>query len=502
MGKRKITDQPTLSFKKARVDPVHPQNTIRLDVAQHYTADEHDHFDTLKTDTLKRAVRKQATRIRDFDDSHITAEQELVRGELLEATSARLVTGEAGCGKTFVQISLIKQLKQRNHNVHRIGPTHGSIANLPEDSTTYQTFFAMPPSIDYLDPAKKSTHVKDMKSAALRQGFIQRAKHRQEQSTLIIEEAGMISCEVIELIFAALEAVAPNKFRVFLFFDILQLAPVGGQLLVESQLIQDTPALVLRTNMRQTGDEGDFLDLLRSIAKNKMDESHYAMLKSRRATKSSQLPLRRLCARNVTVDSHNLAHLNSLKEDVYTFCALDLAVKKIPDYEMARSSRWLSWGVGAKVVFESTPLHEVGLYNGITGTVTGTVKTDTELILPIIYIDKYDIQVVVHPWTEEIMTEASGTTAPTVQARRTQFPFSIAEATTVHKVQGQTLHVPVEVDLKDMTSPGQIYTALSRLTKLEHLTIKNLPFDRFGGGMDGLRVSENALRWCKGVGLG
>ena len=501
MGKRKVVTQPTLSFKKARLDPIHPQETIRLDMEEHYTADEHPYFDTLKTDVLKKAVRKQATKIRDFDDSNITAEQSLVREELLNATTARLVTGEAGCGKTFVQISLIKQLKQAKHNVHRIGPTHGSIANLPEDSTTYQTFFAMPPSIDYLDPALRSNHIKDMKSAALRQPFIQRAKHRPEQSTLIIEEAGMISCEVIELIFAALEAVAPAKFRVFLFFDILQLAPVGGKLLIESQLVQDTTTLVLRTNMRQTGDEGDFLDLLRTIAKNQMDESHYAILKSRRATKSSR-PLRRLCARNITVDAHNLAHLNSLQEGVYTFCALDQAVKKMPDYELARSPRWLSWGVGAKVVFESTPLHEVGLYNGITGTVTGTVKTDTELVLPIIYIDKYDISVVVHPWTEEIMTEASGTTAPTVQARRTQFPFSIAEATTVHKVQGQTLHVPVEVDLKDMTSPGQIYTALSRLTKLENLTIKNLPFDRYGGGMDGLRVSENALAWCKGVGLG
>ena len=132
-------------------------------------------------------------------------------------------------------------------------------------------------------------------------------------------------------------------------------------------------------------------------------------------------------------------------------------------------------GIGAKVVFESTPLHEVGLYNGITGTITDVVTTDTDLILPIIYITKYDLKVVVHPYTEEIMTEASGTTAPTVQAHRTQFPFSIAEATTVHKVQGQTLDVAVEVDLKDMTSSGQIYTALSRLTKFENLTIKNLP---------------------------
>jgi len=505
MPKRKNTDQPTLSFKKANPEIALPDNTERLDVLNDYHTDDHAFYDTLEPEALKKAVKKRAVKISNFDDSSITAEQLAVRDELMQSTSSRLVTGEAGCGKTFVQMSLIKNLKEAKANVHRIGPTHGSIANLPNDSSTYQTFFAMPPSTDYLNTALRSKHVKDMKSAALRQGFIQRAKHRQEQSTLIIEEAGMISAEVIELIFDALESIAAGKFRVFLFFDILQLVPVDGDLLIESDKVKAIPALVLRTNMRQTGDEGEFLDLLRNIAKNRMDEYHYQMLKSRVVKKmhaSSSKPTRRLCARNVTVNSHNLAHLNGLEQKpVYTFHALDLAVKKMPDYNLARSPKTLSWGVGAKVVFESTPLHEVGLYNGITGTITDVVTTDTDLILPIIYITKYDLKVVVHPYTEEIMTEASGTTAPTVQAHRTQFPFSIAEATTVHKVQGQTLDVAVEVDLKDMTSSGQIYTALSRLTKFENLTIKNLPADRYGGGMDGLRVSQAALDWCQTVGI-
>lgn len=505
MPKRKSADQPTLSFKKAKIDTPLPDNTERIDILKDYHAEDHPFYDTLEPESLKKAVKKRAVKISNFDDSNITDEQSTVLDELMLATSSRLVTGEAGCGKTFVQMSLIKHLKEAQANVHRIGPTHGSIANLPNDSSTYQTFFAMPPATDYLNTALRSKHVKDMKSAALRQGFIQRAKHRQGQSTLIIEEAGMISAEVIELIFDTLESIAAGKFRVFLFFDILQLVPVDGALLIESDVVKAIPALVLRTNMRQTGDEGDFLDLLRNIAKNCMDESHYEMLKSR-VVKSvdakSNKPARRLCARNVTVTMHNLAHLNGLeKKPIYTFHALDLAVKKIPDYDLARSPKTLSWGIGAKVVFESTPLHEVGLYNGITGTITDMVKTDTELVLPIIYITKYDIKVVVHPYTEEIMTEASGTTAPTVQAHRTQFPFSIAEATTVHKVQGQTLDVPVEVDLKDMTSSGQIYTALSRLTKFENLTIRNLPPNRFGGGMDGLRVSQAALDWCKTAGV-
>jgi len=500
--KRKST-QPIIldKLKRVKADPTHPNDAIHLNVESEYSADNHPFFDTKWTDKLKMEIRKRAIDIKKFDDSKLTMEQTNVRDGLLDAASTCIVTGEAGSGKTYVQMSLIKRLKENKENVFRIGPTHGSVANLPNDSCTYQTFFSMPPKHNYLDHELSTHHVKEMRSAAMRQPFIQRAKHRQEISTLIIEEAGMISCEVIDLIFSVLDVIAPNRFRVFLFFDILQLAPVEGNSIIESDNVKHAQTFVLRTNMRQTGDEEDFLDLLRATAKNNIDDSHYVMLQSRRVGPYSQVATRKLCARNTTVDAHNLAHLNSLTEDVYTYRALDIAIKKMPDYGLARSTRWVSWGIGAKIVFESTPLHEVGLYNGVTGTIIDTVATDTDMILPVVCVDKYDMKIVVHPYTEEILTEVSGATAPTVQAHRTQFPFSIADATTVHKVQGLTLDCPVEIDFKDMTSPGQIYTALSRLTRLEYLTIKNLPPNKFNGGMEGLRVSDSAKEWCEKVGL-
>lgn len=495
--------QPVIweKLKKVKSDPVHPADSIHLNVEADYTADEHKYFDTKSPEKLKLRIRKHAVDIKKFDDTNLTKEQEQVRDALIDSSAMCIVTGEAGSGKTYVQMSLIKRLKENRENVFRIGPTHGSVANLPNDSCTYQTFFSMPPKNNYLDPDQKQHHIKEMKSAAMRQPFIQRAKHREEQSTLIIEEAGMMSREVVELILTVLEQIASNRFRVFLFFDILQLAPVEGDSIISSGKIEYATTFVLKTNMRQTKNEEDFLDLLRATAKNKLDDVYYTILKSRRVGTYSQLPTRKLCARNSTVDAHNLAHLNSLSDDIFTYRSLDIAIKKMPDYGLARAHRYLSWGIGAKIVFESTPLHEVGLYNGITGTVIDTVAIDTDMILPVVHIHKYDIDIVVHPYTEDILTEVSGATAPTVQAQRTQFPFSIAEATTVHKVQGLTLDCPVEIDFKDMTSPGQIYTALSRLTKLEYLTIKNLPPNKFDGGIEGLRVCELALSWCQRVGL-
>jgi hypothetical protein len=419
-----------------------------------------------------------------------------------------LVTGEAGTGKTFTQLSLIKKLKTLNQNVFRIGPTHASIANLVDDSQTYQTFFAMPPTIDYLIPEDRKKHVKDMVSACGRQNFIQIARHRpNEKSTLIIEEAAMISAEIIDLILNAIELAAPGRIRVFLFFDILQLVPVSGKLLIESQKIQSMPTLLLLKNMRQSDDD-DFLDLLRHVAKGQMDEIHYTMLKSRVRPQST--PLRRLCARNQTVDEHNLLHLldaqarlehDNQNSPIYTSRSHDLALRRMPDYSLAKLPATLSMTLGAKIVFESSPLHEIGLHNGITGTIIAFHPTDTDILIPLIHIDKYDAAILVHPITEDIHSIVHGSTAPIVLATRTQFPFSIAEATTIHKVQGQTIHTTAEVDLHHMNSPGQVYTALSRLTKFEHLFIKHLPPMQWGGGIEPVRPSREALSWCKRVGL-
>jgi len=319
-----------------------------IQIEKNYTANPHPHFDTLLPGALTAAVNKLAGRIGDFDDSNLTAEQLAVRDAVLtSAADIICVTGEAGTGKTHTQLALLKRLKtDLRENVFRIGPTHGSIANLPQDSNTYQTFFAMPPTIDYLDPLQRTKHVKDMASAALRQPFVQRAKHGQ-RSTLVIEEAAMISAEVFDLIVDALQlALGQSKsIRLVLFFDLLQLAPVQGKLLVESSHFSNSnpnlQTLILRTNMRQTGAEDDFLYLLRAVAKGATHEIHHLMLKSRVFDLDSAHPHKRICARNANVDLHNLDHLNRLPAQIHTFRALDASLfekkKKIPDYAVAQA---------------------------------------------------------------------------------------------------------------------------------------------------------------------
>lgn len=453
---------------------------------QPYVANAHDFYDTTEVTRLKMITKQN----REREEFHLTPDQEKVLCRILDATDTLLVTGEAGTGKTYTQLASIQTLEDREVNVFRLGPTHGSIANRPQDSMTYHAFFGMKVATDYLDPALQRQHVKSMAEASKRHAFVQRAMHRKEKSVVVIEEASMIPAEVVDLFFLALDSIAKGKIRFVFFFDLFQLAPVSGKLFVESRFTNGAEVCFLSRNMRQLAKEDDFLDLLRALSKGELEAHHYQILKSR--MRPCQ-PERRLCARNVTVDKHNDSHLLNLPSPTLTFLSYDKCVKKNPDMATAKSSRELRWAVGAKIVMESS-LHEVGLYNGMTGIIIDTVETNQDFPLPVIYFPFYDIKVVVHPCKEEILTE---TAAPTVQAERTQFPFSIAEATTVHKVQGQTLTTPVEVDFASMDAPGQVYTALSRLTKLEHLFVKNLPPEEFHGGLRCARVNPLALAWFR-----
>lgn len=108
MLKRK-NGQPLLSdmmvTKKLKADPVHPTDSIHLDVDEHYTVNENVYYDSVKSDLFLKQIKGQNKKIEDFNDSDISMEQQIIRDRLLclETRENMLITGEAGTGKTFVQ---------------------------------------------------------------------------------------------------------------------------------------------------------------------------------------------------------------------------------------------------------------------------------------------------------------------------------------------------------------------------------------------------------------
>ena len=484
--------------KRPRLEQSSDRNAVKIITSYHTAL--HTFLETKYPEAISEHIKTLQTKLEAFDDSGITSEQENIIAPLMfSVRKLAIVVGEAGTGKTFIQSTLMKRCKQKNMPIKRLGPTHACLQNM-KGSQTFQFFFGL---VDkkFLDISLAKVYVDEVVHKIRRHKFIQQGVIKPGISTIIIDEAFMIPAQLIDIVLHALEQIAPGKFRVLLFFDPMQLGPVSDdknptkpEIILHSKFMKDADVFVLTTNMRQSQEEKDFLFLLRHVARGEVDDEIYTMLKSRIPPKKDSVKYDiHICATNETVHQLNKKHLEELGTPCYTFTALDK-----DNVHGAKLAASVSWAVGAKIIFDSS-LNDVGLYNGMTGTIIATVKTNTDLILPVIKIDVYDnMQIVVHPHTEIITNDKGDVT----KGVRVQFPFAIAYAITVHKVQGKTIFGNVLVHLENMYTEGQMYTSMSRVTKLSHLWLQNLPNPRPGyDGLYNLHVNEESIAWARQVGM-
>ena len=141
--------------------------------------------------------------------------------------------------------------------------------------------------------------------------------------------------------------------------------------------------------------------------------------------------------------------------------------------------------VGDKVMLTVNVDVSDGLVNGARGTVEGIIHTTNEVSIVLVkfdhsrvgltaiakshYHDQYPGAVLISRH-EAVFNIGKNKTA---EISRRQFPLVLAWATTIHKVQGLTLH-QIVVDMKGRSfSAGQAYVAFSRVKSLEGPFIKN-----------------------------
>lgn len=104
-------------------------------------------------------------------------------------------------------------------------------------------------------------------------------------------------------------------------------------------------------------------------------------------------------------------------------------------------------------------LMEYGICNGTMGVVTAVTPTHGSVLFVVM--------------TEPINVPRavfSSRITQTCSIAMTQFPLNLAYATTIHKSQGLTLDSE-QIDAQNCFEAGQLYTALSRVRKLEHLRL-------------------------------
>ncbi|XP_029901985.1 uncharacterized protein LOC115355355 [Myripristis murdjan] len=330
-----------------------------------------------------------------------------------------------------------------------------------------------------------------------------RAKLSQVQ-ILIIDEISMVDHNVLAYVHGRLRQVKQTgdfspfgNVSVIAVGDFYQLPPVKGKPLYSSPVGVDLwcnfSIVELKKIVRQK--DSVFAELLnrlrvRSRATPMLD-SDVEMLKMRETGEVSSAL--HIFATNRQVSEHNLNYLFDCCPDYVTVEAQDFVnnrttgnLERMPGHHGVAADtslpETLCLARNARVMLCKNVDVADGLVNGACGTVTQLVFGEDSTFPLTVYV-RFDDENIgsdrrkkrAHAAVECLQSTAIDPETERATKRggvRRQFPLRLAWACTVHKVQGLTVDEAV-VSLKRVFAPGQAYVALSRVSALSGLIIRD-----------------------------
>jgi ATP-dependent DNA helicase PIF1 len=256
--------------------------------------------------------------------------------------------------------------------------------------------------------------------------------------------------------------------------DLLQLPPVEGKYVYESELWKDFTTIKLTTMHRQN--EANFIRALGDLRIGKISKRLSKLIKSRTV---QQLPdnCTKLFAYRDDVERINISKLNELPGQ--TMCAQwdIIEGQENADPGKTRFQQKLFLKDGARIVLLTNDKEDRWV-NGSTGEV---VSIDSEAVH--IRLDENEKMVRVLEHQEEVL-DADGKSLFMVR----QYPIQLAWALTIHKSQGMSMD-RVGVNLNGHFASGMTYVAMSRSRTKNGLFLI--------GGISSIEVNEKALDICK-----
>ena len=198
----------------------------------------------------------------------------------------------------------------------------------------------------------------------------------------------------------------------------------------------------------------------------------------------------KLFSTNYSVDYINNKELDILAESDPEFFEYNMEIHVYPgvknkDYAIDKYKKncnapeTLQLCVGAQVMLLWNLDTDGGLVNGSRGVVTSFVGD-----IPMVkFLNGRELLIDYNVWESEEQDKKI--------LRVVQLPLKLAYALTVHRSQGCSLDY-AEIDLSNTFEYGMAYVALSRVKKLEGLSIIDINFDK-------IKANEKAIAFYKGL---
>ncbi|XP_065648802.1 ATP-dependent DNA helicase PIF1 isoform X2 [Hydra vulgaris] len=411
----------------------------------------------------------------------LSAEQKKVL-DIVKSGRNVFITGSAGVGKSFLLNELIKS--QTKKGVYVTASTGVAACNI--NGTTLHSFAGIglgnkPASILAYDILKKPFKVE--------------AKKRWLGCRiLVIDEISMIDAGLFSTVEEVARIVRNNDspfggIQVILCGDFLQLPPVNvTKFAFETQAWRDVvhETVVLKKVFRQK--LVGFVSLLNRLRIGYLTPLDIEVLQHCKDTAFPDDGIKATCLfpHKASCDKLNQAELSKLPGKMFTFEAVDWFKNSMAQEQLNKTSRYfkvLNLKVGAQVMLLNNLSVSTGLVNGARGVVTKFMSlkeskspNETSLIefeneeceYPRYPVVKFvnNLELLINP--DQISTEVAGE----VISYRKQLPLALAWAVSVHKAQGMTLE-RVELSIANAFEHGQAYVALSRVTSLNGLLLRN-----------------------------
>ena len=394
-----------------------------------------------------------------FEAEHISALN------IMENTKKSMyLTGKAGAGKSTLVNFFISKTKKR---FVLLGTTGVAAQNI--GGQTIHSFF-------WFFPWRKTM----MKS--------EKVKIIQETDIFLIDEASMLRADDFDKLNFTMQKVCKNEEffggKQFIFiWDLFQLPPVpekDEELKAYYQekykwlfffdwnsfLKEHFEIVELKKVYRQ--DDPKFINMLNRVRIGDKSQDVLDFFNSRVVSSDQVNPKSILIATtNAIVDKKNTEELKKIPSPEHKSFAI---IKGEYSYESYPTERVLTLKIGARVMFTVNDNQTFQYVNGTLGTISN-IQMSGDFVQKVIVVLDEGGKIEVTKKTWEHTDGEDEFWNPIVIGTFTQFPFKLAFAITIHKVQGKSFdHCVIDLGWGAFAE-GQTYVALSRCRSFSWLQL-------------------------------